>query len=96
MKGQTNGESVMASYDGKTGVGGGAVVDLLHEGTVLRESESEIIDQLEATVRSDKDCEPDLPSTKLFTQDKQSRGRSRHIYEGLIFCTCEGFMKDIL
>ena len=42
----------MASYDGKTGVGGGAVVDLLHEGTVLRESE--IIDQLEATVRSDQ------------------------------------------
>lgn len=86
----------MASFDGKTGVGGGAVVDLLHEGTVLRESESEIIDQLEATVRSDKDFEPDLPSTKSFTQDKQSRGRSRHIYEGLIFCTCEGFMKDIL
>ena len=54
----------MASYDGKTGVGGGAVVDLLHEGTVLRESEGEIIDQLEATVRSDKDFEPDLPSTK--------------------------------
>ena len=45
----------MGTYDGKTGgVGGGAMVDLLHEGTVLRESESEIIDQLEATVRSDK------------------------------------------
>ena len=65
----------MASYDGKTGVGGGAVVDLLHEGTVLRESEGEIIDQLEATVRSDENCDPDLPSTKLFTQDKHSRGR---------------------
>ena len=54
MKGQTNGERIMASYDGKTGVGGGAVVDLLHEGTVLRESESEIIDQLEATVRTEE------------------------------------------
>ena len=37
--------------DDKTGGGGGAVVDLIHQGTVLRESENEIIDQIAAVRR---------------------------------------------
>ena len=44
----------MGSYDGKTGVASGPVVDLFHEGTVLRESEHDIIDQYDGTVRKDK------------------------------------------
>ena len=42
----------MGSFGDKTGAGG-AVVDLLHEGTVLRESENAIIDQLDVTVRTE-------------------------------------------
>ena len=52
----------MGSYDGKTGgVGGGAMVDLLHEGTVLRESENEIIDQFEGTVRKTDRLKNEIP-----------------------------------
>ena len=40
--------------DDKTGGGGGAVVDLIHQGTVLRESENEIIDQIAAVRRKRK------------------------------------------
>ena len=51
MFGDTTEEPQPEIMDDKTD-GGGAVVDLIHQGTVLRESENELIDQIAAaTVR---------------------------------------------
>ena len=70
----------MGTYDGKTGgVGGGAMVDLLHEGTVLRESENEIIDQFEGTVRT----------------DRQTQERDSHLCSTVVFFLKFVFRREI-
>ena len=53
--------------ESKAGVGGGTMVDLLHEGTVLRESEIPI-DHPDATVRTEQRIRESVP--KLFAIDK--------------------------